>query len=122
MDTIEGARQNKEIPIDVLELTDADMAKALEWIAQESGLTMIGTENVEGKVTVYLKDIDVWDAFRIVLEANGLAYMEEDGLVQIMTAKDFESKTGYPFTKNIQTKILSFQYAQEQQLYSQSFQ
>lgn len=111
LDTIEGARQNKKIPIDVLELTGTDIPTSLELIAQKSGLTIIGGENAEGKVTVYLKDIDVGDALRIILEASGFAYTEENGLIRIMTAGDFESRQGYSFTKDIQTKILPVQYA-----------
>jgi type II secretory pathway component GspD/PulD (secretin) len=62
--------------IDVLEVKNMDIYDVLELIAIKSGLNIIAGEDIEGKVTIYLKHVDVRDALRIILDANNLAYSE----------------------------------------------
>ncbi|MCX5680772.1 MAG: hypothetical protein NT079_00515, partial [Candidatus Omnitrophica bacterium] len=53
--------------IDVLELKDMDIGDVLKLISKKSGLNIVSGKTVAGKVTIYLKNIDVHDALRIIL-------------------------------------------------------
>ena len=92
--------------IDVLELKDMDIIDVLKLIAKKSDLNIVAGQNVRGKVTIYLKKVDVRDALRIILETNNLAYFEENGIIQVMADRDFESQHGYKFGEKIQTRII----------------
>ena len=98
--------------IDVLELKDMEILDVLKVIAQKSGLNIVAGQNVQGKVTIYLKRIEVKDALRIILDANDLAYMEDHGVIRVMTAKDFETKYNHRFSENVQTKAVQLKNSQ----------
>lgn len=97
--------------IAVLDLKNMDIQDFMKLISQKSGLNVVAGANVKGRITIYLKDIEIRDALRIVLEANDLAYIEEEKIIKVMTAKDFELKYGYKFGDNLQTKIVQLKYA-----------
>jgi len=110
-------QQPKEIKkdsniIDVLELKDMEIIDVLKLIAQKSGLNIVAGQNVQGKVTIYLKGIEAQDALRIILDSNDLAYIEDNGVIRVMTARDFETKYGHRFGENIQTTIIQLKNSQ----------
>lgn len=66
------------LSVDVLEVKNEDLLGVLDSIAIKSGLKIIVDPKIEGKVTIYLKDVNVYDVLRIILEANRLAFYEFD--------------------------------------------
>ena len=98
--------------IDVLELKDMEITDVLKLIAQKSGLNIVAGQNVQGKVTIYLKKIEAQDALRIILDSNDLAYIEDNGVIRVMSARDFEAKYGHRFGENIQTKTIQLKNSQ----------
>ena len=104
--------------IDVLELKDMEIIDVLKLIAQKSGLNIVAGQNVQGKVTIYLKGIEVRDALRIILDSNDLAYIEDNGVIRVMTDRDFETKYGHRFGENIQTTIIQLKNSQAADLSS----
>ncbi len=103
---------NPQSMIDVLELRGMDLIDAMKLIAQKSGLNIVAGENVRGQITIYLKNVDGKDALRIILEANGMAYAEEDGIIRVMTAQEYEMKYGRRFAEHLKTAILPLKHAQ----------
>ncbi len=104
--TVSGSR------IDHLQLKDMDIHEVLKLLSQKSGLNIIAGKNVTGKVSVYLKNVRLEDALRIILDANDLAYKEEDGIIRVMAADEFERRYGYVFGGKIFTRIYQLDYAQ----------
>ena len=102
--------------IDVLELKDMDIKDVLKLISDKSGLNIIAGTNVMGKVTIYLKDVKVRDAMRIVLDTNNLAYKFDDGIVRVMPAKEFEDRYGYSFGGQLETRVVHLLYADAAEL------
>jgi general secretion pathway protein D len=78
----------------------------LKAIAQKSGMNIIAGRGVAGKVTIYLSEVKLKDALRIILDANGLAYQVEDGIIRVMPAKEFETRYGYVFGGEWETRIV----------------
>ena len=93
--------------LDVLELKDMDINDVFKLISSKTGLNIISGKNVQGRVTIYLKDVDVHDALHIILEANDLAYVESRGIVQIVAAADFERQLGYKFGQTTVRKVIA---------------
>ncbi|MDP8211748.1 MAG: secretin N-terminal domain-containing protein [Candidatus Zapsychrus exili] len=102
--------------IEILDLKAIDVADVLKLISQKSGLNIIAGQNVKGKVTVYLKDIDALDALKIIVDAYDWAYEIEDNVVKLMTASDYESKRGYKFGQETNTRIKQLLFAKSSDL------
>ena len=102
--------------LDVLELKDMDIVDVLKLIAKKSGLNIVAGKNVRGKVSIYLKNVDVRDALRIILESNDLAYIEEDGIIKVMLDKEHEARYGHKFGQETQTRIIQLENAKAEAL------
>lgn len=107
----EGPALDQNIIIDVLELKDMDIGDVLKLISKKSGLNIVAGQEVKGKVTIYLKNVDVRDVLRIILESNDLAYAEEKGIIRVMGAKDYELTYGHRFGEKTQVSIVQLKYA-----------
>ena len=100
------------IMVDVLELKNMDIVDILKLLSQKSGLNIVAGNGVQGKVTIYLKDVRLKDTLYIILDANDLAYKVEDGVIRVMPAREFEQRYGYKFGGKIQTRILHLSHAE----------
>ena len=106
----------KSSMIDSLELKNVDIIDVLKLIADKSGLDIVAGRDVVGKVSIYLKEVSVKDALRIILDSYNLAYAEDNGVIRIMTDKDFQLKYGYKFGERIETRILKLNYSDVSEL------
>ncbi len=106
--------------LDVLDLKNMDILDVLKLISQKSGLNIVAGQNVKGRVTVFLKDIEVREALRIIVEAYGWAYIEEgrhtpagsaSGILKVMTDQEYEAKYGHKFGQEVRTRIRQLLFA-----------
>lgn len=102
-----------------LEVREMEIRDVLDRISSQSGLDIVIDEEIAARVTIFLKDVNVFDALRIILDTSQLAYTQEalpDGrqglTVHVMTAATFESRFGYPFSQKVQTRIIALAHAQ----------
>src|SRR5262249_11360346 len=66
-----------------LDFKDADIQNVLRVLADVSGLNIIATDDVQGKVTLHLTDVP-WDqAFDLVLRTNRLEKTEDGSVVRV---------------------------------------
>jgi len=72
-----------------MEITDV-----LKILADKSDLNIVVSKEVRGKTSIFLKDIDIEDGLRIILETNNLAYEKEGNLVKVMTRIEYETLYG----------------------------
>ena len=73
-----------------LDLKGVDILDVLKLLSQQSGLNFIAGRNVTGRVTIFVNDVDVWEAFELLIGANDLAYERQGDIVTVMTARDYE--------------------------------
>ncbi|MCR4337899.1 MAG: secretin and TonB N-terminal domain-containing protein [Candidatus Omnitrophica bacterium] len=92
--------------IDLLELKDMNTLDVLDLISKKTGLNIIAGNDVKGKVSIYLRNVKLKDALKIVLDANGLAYKFEDNIIRVMPAAEFEMRYGYKFGGDIETRVI----------------
>ena len=106
--------------LDVLDLKNMDILDVLKLISQKSGLNIVAGQNVKGRVTVFLKDIEVKEALRIIVEAYGWAYIEDgrqtptdsaSGILKVMTDQEYEAKYGHKFGQEVRTRIRQLLFA-----------
>ncbi len=94
-----------------LDLKGVDILDVLKLFSQQSGLNFIAGRNVTGKVTIFVKDVNVWEAFERILEANDLAYERHGDIVTVITARDYELLYGTKFQERKQSMLLPLRYA-----------
>ena len=98
--------EGSEIVLDVLDLKNMDVLDVLKLISQKSGINIVATANVKGRVTIYLKNIEVQQALKIIVEAYSWAFAREGDVIKVMTANEFEERYNRKFGQTLQqTKI-----------------
>lgn len=100
--------------IDVVNFRDTDILDALQEIGRKSGLSIAVNDDVRGRVTLYVQNLNVWDLLKIVLEPNRLAYAKENGQVLVMRADEFRSRYGYNFNDKTQVRLVNLHYLDQE--------
>ncbi len=96
--------------MDVVDFKNIDIVDALKILSQKSGMNMAVAPNVNGRVTLHLKDVGVMEALDLMADMYGLAYHQEMDVVRIFTAVDYEKRFGHPFNTMHLTRIFSSQF------------
>jgi type II secretory pathway component GspD/PulD (secretin) len=94
-----------------LDIKGMDIVDVLKMLAQRQGLNIVVGKNVTGRVTLFLKDVDVWSAFEIILLSNELAYEKKGDIINVMTQRDYELMYGSRYEDKRQVKIIQLKYA-----------
>ncbi len=94
-----------------LDLKGMDVVDVLKMLATRAGMNIVIGKNVSGKVTILLKDVDVKDAFEIVVLANDLACDTKGGIINVMSQRDYELLYGERYQDKKQAKIIQLKYA-----------
>lgn len=94
-----------------LDLKGVDILDVLKLLSQKSGLNFVAGRNVSGKVTIFASDVDVWEAFELIIGANDLAYERHGDMVTVMMARDYELLYGEKFQGRDQSVVIPLQYA-----------
>ncbi|MFH0827368.1 MAG: secretin N-terminal domain-containing protein [Candidatus Omnitrophota bacterium] len=94
-----------------LDIKGMDVVDVLKMLATRSGMNIVIGKNVTGKVTLFLKNVDVKDVFEIILLANDLAYEKKENIINVMTQKDYELLYGERFQDKKEAKIVPIRYA-----------
>ena len=76
-----------------LDVRDANLKDILYFLAEDSGINMIISDQIKNaKVNIQLKEVP-WDqALFLIMKQNDLAYIREGNVVTIASIKDFEAK------------------------------
>jgi len=101
----------KSMTLDTLEIKDMDINDVLKLLAAKSGLNIIAGKSISGRVTIFLQNVEVFDALTIILKANDLAYLKGHGVVQIITGAEYEQTTGHKFGVSTENTIVTLQSA-----------
>lgn len=94
-----------------LDIKGMDVVDVLKMVSARAGLNIAVGKNVSGKVTLFLKEVDLMDAFEIVLLTNDLAYERKGEIINIMTQKEYELLYGERFQDKKQAKMIQLKYA-----------
>jgi len=100
--------QNVKVSLDIKGM---DLVDVLKILATRAGVNIVIGQGVAGRTTLFLKDVDVWDAFEIIVAANNMAYEKKGEIVNVMTQKDYELIYGKRYQDKKQAKIIQLKYA-----------
>lgn len=112
--------QDKEIaPIESkkisLDIKGMDIVDVLKLLSSQGNLNIVTGKNVTGRVSMFLKEVDVMDAFEIIIAANNLAYEKKGNIIKVMSEHDYELIYGekYDDRKELVTKKLKYARAKD---------
>jgi len=91
-----------------LDVKQMDLQDVLRLIAEKANVNIIAGKEVDGQVTLRLKNVDLWQALEAVLDASGCAYREEDGIIIVVKAKEL----GEVKTPLLETEIIFLKFAE----------
>lgn len=80
-----------------LQFEGIDVIQVLKILAEQSGFNVIAGRNVTGKATLFIRDVDPWEAFEVVLAANELAYERRGQILSVMSQREYELLYGQPY-------------------------
>jgi len=99
-----------------LDLKGVDIVDVLKLLSQKGNLNFVAGRNVSGRVTIFAKDVDIWQAFEQIVQANDLAYEVRDNLINVMTARDYELIYGQRFSEPTKDIIFTLHYGKVAQV------
>lgn len=113
--TVVFAQMPESVPVGkgaiTLGIKGMDIVEALKMLSDRTGTSIVVGKNVTGTVTLFLKDVDPWDAFEIIILSYDLAYEKKDGIIRVMTQRDYQDINGERFHDNAEAKIIPLKYA-----------
>ncbi|MFZ2937775.1 MAG: secretin N-terminal domain-containing protein [Candidatus Omnitrophota bacterium] len=94
-----------------LDVKGMDVVDVLKMLAARAGVNIAVGKNVSGKVTLFLRDVDIWDAFEITLLSNDLAYDKKGNILNVMTQRDYELQYGEYYQDKKEARVVQLKYA-----------
>lgn len=102
--------------LDSLEIRNNDMMDVFKLIESRSGLRIICNEPFHQTVNIFLKDVNAFDALRIILSRYGLAYEQlSSSTVSVMPESVFQSRYGVSFRDQVQMKEIRLKQSSAEQ-------
>lgn len=71
-------------------LQDSDIRDALKLLGEQTGLNILASEKVTGRLTASLTDVDAASALAAILKTTGFVARYEDGIVYVATPAELE--------------------------------
>jgi type II secretory pathway component GspD/PulD (secretin) len=93
-----------------LDIKGMDVVDVLQLLAKRANLNIIVGKNVTGRVTLFLKDVSVEEAFEIILLSNNLASERTGEIINVMTQADYEQMYGQRYQDKSQVKIIQLKH------------
>ncbi len=71
-----------------MEFRDAEIKDVLRAVGQAANLNMIVSDAVSGKVSMSIKDVDIWYALESILKTKGLTYVRDENMVRVLSVSE----------------------------------
>ncbi len=99
-----------------LELQAINIFDVFKILSKKSGLNIVAGKNVQGQVSIFLQDVPVREALKTILQSQGLASVEEEGIIKVMTEEEYLKKFGRPYGDTRVTKFFNLKFASAETL------
>jgi len=83
-----GAASEKSPILISLDVKEMDLQDVLRLITEKADVNIIAGREVTGTVTLRLRNVDLWQALKAVLEVCGFTYLEEEGIIRIIKLEE----------------------------------
>ena len=101
-----------------LDFKNIEIVDALKFISKKTGLNIIPTKNVKGRVSLNVDNASLGDVFDIMLRSNGLAYDKKGSIYNVMTEKEYQELYGKNFSDTRVVKVFHLHYAVPEQAFA----
>ncbi len=95
-----------------LDLKGIDLVELFRILSLKTGLTIVPTKGVSGRINVYLNNQTFEDALDILLISQDLAYERKGDILYIMSAAEYEQLYGRKYNERRKVKSLKLTYAE----------
>lgn len=99
--------QDEQKQLFSVNIEDAEIKDVLESLAYQAGLSLVLTEKIDGKVSLYLKDVTWQTAFNAILQAGGCTTVKKDKVLVISKSEETETAPD----KQLTTAIFRLDFA-----------
>lgn len=82
-----------------LDLNGIEVRELLKIVSIKSGYTIVPTKHVQGRVSVYLNNVDFHEALDVIAMSADLAYELKGNLVKFMTTQEYQILNGRSFNE-----------------------
>lgn len=104
--------RRKEDRIDILDARSMEITDVLDLIERRSQLTIISDDNIQGELTLYLKDVNARDVLLVVLDMVDLAFSENNGIIKVMTRDEYRALYSRTYKQETQSEIIPLEYVE----------
>ncbi len=104
------AQTEKSITLDV---QNADIKTVLRAFSDVANINIVTTKNVSGEVTFHVKNVPWKEAFRALLDAYSLSYVESKGIITVMTQSEYSKVRDI---SGLEMKIVPIKYSSAKKL------
>ncbi|MCX5668064.1 MAG: TonB family protein [Candidatus Omnitrophica bacterium] len=94
-----------------LDLKGMDVIEVIKMLATKGNLNIVLGGDVKGRVTIFLKSVDLMDAFEIILISTNLAYDRRGDIIYVMNQRDYERMYGEKYGEKKDVMIFRLKYA-----------
>lgn len=94
-----------------LDLKGMDIVEVIKMLAAKGNLNVVLGTDVKGKVTIFLKSVNLMDALDIILISNNLAYDKRGNIIYIMSQRDYERMYGEKYAEKKEAMTFRMKYA-----------
>ena len=103
--------QDRQKQLFSVNIEDADIRDVLESLAYQAGLSMVLTEDIDGRVSLYLKDVTWQTAFNAILQAGGCTTTKKEKVLIISKSEETQAPE-----KQLATAIFKLNFANAEDL------
>jgi len=104
-------RFKRTITLDVREMNIIDVIK---FLSIKGSFNMVASDKIQGRVTLYLKNVSIVDALDLMMISNNLGYYVENNIIYVMPGVEYEAMFGKKFNDKLEVEIVRLKYARPQ--------
>ncbi len=94
-----------------LDLRGIDIVDAIKFLAMKGELNIVTSKSVNGRTTLFLRDVTISDTLDVILITNKLACEKKNNIITVMTEAEYESLYGQKYTDKREIETLKLSYA-----------
>ena len=94
-----------------VDLRETNILDVLKFLGQKSGINIVAGPTIEGRVTLFLKEVTIENALQIIMISNSLAYRQHDNILYIMKEDEYTALYGEAYRDQRIVRVIPLKYA-----------
>jgi type II secretory pathway component GspD/PulD (secretin) len=101
-----------------LDLKGIDIVELFKLLSTRSGLNIVPTKSVSGRITLFLNNVTFEDALEVILVSQGLASERKGDIITVMTAQEYQNLYGQNYNEKRIVKTFQLTYAKPKDIFT----